>query len=135
MAWCAGLENRGLSPVIVALIVKGGGMIIILVGFVLLALCFSSLFLRRGVAQKIILLISMFTFFILEFFIEGEMLHQVVSIHDPVEGPCSRSMLLALRDYSNRLDIVRLANTAIVIGIGMVAFLGLGRPRESRGQV
>ncbi len=135
MAWCAGLENRGLSPVIVALIVKGGGMIIILVGFVLLALCFSSLFLRRGVAQKIILLISMFTFFILEFFIEGEMLRQVVSIHDPVEGPCSGSMLLALRDYSNRLDIVRLANTAIVIGIGMVAFLGLGRPRESRGQV
>ena len=110
-------------------------MIIILVGFVLLALCFSSLFLRRGVAQKIILLISMFTFFILEFFIEGEMLRQVVSIHDPVEGPCSRSMLLALRDYSNRLDIVRLANTAIVIGIGMVAFLGLGWPRESRGQV
>ncbi len=110
-------------------------MIIILVGFVLLALCFSSLFLRRRVPQKIILLISMLTFFILEFFIEGEMLRQVVSIHDPVEGPCSGSMLLALRDYSNRLDIVRLANTAIVIGIGMVAFLGLGRPRESRGQV
>jgi hypothetical protein len=97
-------------------------------------LLFIFIFAARGGAENYFVDFDVY-FFILEFFIEGEMLRQVVSIHDPVEGPCSRSMLLALRDYSNRLDIVRLANTAIVIGIGMVAFLGLGWPRESRGQV